>query len=81
MISMPKSLTKREVKGLDSRIEKFDFKGSVEDRAFLPDQLIESGLSNFAGAIRNSVNATIFSGSDTIQCYDKSHWLVVLCRS
>ena len=76
-----KSLTKREIKGVDARIEEFDLDGSVYDGTFLPDELVEAGLANFAGAIRGSVNAAIFAGSGAIQSYDKACWLAVLPRS
>ena len=76
-----KSLTKREIECLNAKIEELDFEGSVYDWTFLPDELIESGLSNFAGAVRGSVNAAIFAGSGAIQSYDKAYWLGVLCRS
>jgi hypothetical protein len=71
-------LTKREVKSVNSRIEELDFEGSVYDGTFLPDELIEPGLSNFAGAVRGRVNAAIFAGSGAIQPYDKAYWLGVL---
>jgi hypothetical protein len=74
-------LTKREVKSVNSRIEELDFEGSVYDGIFLPDELIEPGLSNFAGAIRGRVNAAIFAGSGAIQPYDKAYWLGVLRES
>ncbi len=66
-----KSLTKREVKSVNTRIEEFDLEGSVYDRTFLPDELIEPGLPNFAGAVRGSVNAAIFAGSGAIQSTTK----------
>ena len=37
-------LTKREVKGVNSRIKEFDLEGSVCDWTFLPDELIVRGL-------------------------------------
>ena len=52
---IPKSLAKREIKGVDARIEEFDLEGSVYDGTFLPDELVEAGLANFAGAIRGGV--------------------------
>jgi hypothetical protein len=66
---------------LNAKIEELDFEGSVDDWTFLPDELIESGLSNFAGAVRGSVNAAIFAGSSAIQSYDQAHWLAIFCRS
>jgi hypothetical protein len=36
---------------VDARIEEFDLEGSVYDGTFLPDELVEAGLANFAGAI------------------------------
>ena len=65
-IALVECLTKREVKSVNSRIEELDFEGSVYDGTFLPDELIEPGLPNFAGAIRGSVNAAIFAGSGAI---------------
>jgi hypothetical protein len=59
-------------------IEELDFEGSVYDWTFLPDELIESGLSNFAGAVRGRVNAGVFPGSGAIQSHDKPHRLAVL---
>jgi hypothetical protein len=43
-------LAKRESKCLNAKIEELDFEGSIYDWTFLPHELIESGLSNFAGA-------------------------------
>ncbi len=74
------SLTKCEVKSVNAGIDEFDLEGSVYDWTFLPDELIESGLPNFAGAARGSVNAAIFAGRRAIQSYDKAYWLGVLRR-
>src|SRR5580700_8795888 len=74
-------LAKSKVKGPNARIEEFDFEGSVYDWTFLPDELIEPRLPNFAGAVRGSVNAAIFARSGAIQSHDKAYWLGVLCRS
>jgi hypothetical protein len=62
-----KSLSKREVKSLDAGIEKFDLEGSIHDWTLLADELIEAGLTNFAGAVRGSVNAVIFAKSGAVQ--------------
>jgi len=59
-------LTKREVKSVNARIEEFDLEGPVYDGTFLPDELIEPGLPNFAGAVRSSVNPAILVGSGAI---------------
>ena len=75
------SLAKREIKCLNAKIEELDFKSSVYDWTFLPDELIESGLSNFAGAVRGCVNATVFPGDRAIQSHDKPHGLAVFPRS
>ena len=74
-------LTKREVKGVNTRIEEFDLEGSVYDWTFLPYELIEPGLPNFAGAVRGSVNAAIFAGSSAVQSDDKAYGPGVLRRS
>jgi len=66
---------------VNARIEEFDLEGSVYDWTFLPDELIEQGLPNFAGAVRGSVNAATFAGSGTIQSYDKAYRLGILRRS
>ena len=76
-----KSLTKREIKCLNAKIEELDFEGSAYDWTFLPDELIESGLSNFAGAVRGHVTAAVFPGDGAIQTHDKPHGLAVLRRS
>ena len=73
----PKSLTKREIKCVNAKIEELDFEGSIYDWTFLPDELIESGLSNFAGAVLSRVNAGVFPGSGAIQSHDKPHGLAV----
>jgi len=78
---MRQLLTKREVKGVNARIEEFDFEGPVYDRTFLPDELIKPGLPNFAGAVRGSVNAAVFAGSNAIQSHDEAYWLAILRRS
>src|ERR1700683_5523137 len=75
------SLAKREIKCLNARIEELDFEDSVDDWTLLPDELIESGLSNFAGAVRGCVNATVFPGDGAIQSHDKPHGLAVFRRS
>ena len=75
-----KSLSKREVKGLNAGIEEFNLEGSIYDWTFLADELIEPGLPNFAGAIRGRVNAAIFAGSGAIQPDDKTYRLGVLRR-
>ena len=72
MISFLESLTKREVKGVNARIEEFDLESSVYDWTFLPDELIEPGLPNFAGAVRGSVNAAIFAGNGAVQLHNAS---------
>src|ERR1700724_550495 len=71
----PKSLTKREIKCLNAKIEELDFEGSIYDWTFLPDELIESGLPNFTGAVRGSVNSAIFPGSGAVQGHLKANWL------
>jgi serine phosphatase RsbU (regulator of sigma subunit) len=77
----PKSLTKREIKCLNARIEELDFEGSVYDWTFLPDDLIEPGLPNFTGAVRGSVSSAIFPGSGALQGHLKVNGLSVLRRS
>jgi len=54
---------------VNARIEEFNLEGSVCDRTFLPDELIEPGLPNFAGTVRGSVNAAVFAGSGAIPGY------------
>jgi hypothetical protein len=61
-----------------ARIEEFDLERPVDDWTFLPDELIEPGLANFAGAVRASVDAAVFAGSGAIQPYDKAYRLGVL---
>ena len=73
-----KSLSKREVKGLNAGIEEFNLEGSIYDWTFLADELIEPGLPNFARAIRGRVNAAIFAGSGAIQSCDKANRFTVL---
>jgi len=72
-----KSLSKREVKSLSAKIERFDLEGSIHDCTFLPDELIEAGLPNFAGAVRGSVNSVIFAKSAAVQGYLKAKGLTV----
>src|SRR5882762_6499372 len=74
-------LAKSKVKGVNARIEEFDLEGSVYNWTFLPDELIEPGLPNFAGAVRGSVNAAIFAGSGAVQCHFEADGLTVLRRS
>jgi hypothetical protein len=76
-----KSLTKREVEGLNARIEEFDLEGSVYDWTFLPDELIEPGLTDFAGAVRDNVYTAIFAGGGAVQGHLKANGLSVLRRS
>jgi hypothetical protein len=79
--SAPKSLTKREIKCLNAKIEELDFEGSVYDWTLLPDELIEPGLSNLAGAVRGTVNAAIFAGSGAVDGHPEANRLTVLGRS
>jgi hypothetical protein len=72
-------LTECEVKSLDAAIEEFDLKRSVYDCTFLPDELIESRLSNFAGAVRSGIRSTIFARGSAIQGHFKTDGLAVLC--
>jgi hypothetical protein len=62
---------------VNAKIEELDFEGSVNDWTILPDELVESGLSNFAGAVLSRVNAGVFAGSGAIQSHDKPHGLAV----
>ena len=80
-IIIPNFLAKREIKCLNVRIEDPDFERSVYDWTFLPDELIELRIPNFARAVRGGVDAAIFAGSGAIQSYDKADWLGVLTRS
>jgi hypothetical protein len=64
--TLPRFLTKREIKCVNAKIEELDFEVSVYDWTFLPDELIESGLSNLAGAVWGRVNAGVFGGSGAI---------------
>src|SRR5271169_1290083 len=77
----PESLTKGEVKGANARIEKFDLEGSVYDRTFLPDELIETRLPNFAAAVRRRINAVILAERGAVQRDLETNWLPVLRRS
>ena len=81
MISFLQFLTKREVKRLNAGIKKFDLKSPVFYLTLLSDELIETRLPNFAGAVRGSVYAAIFAGNRAIQPYDKAYWLGFLRRS
>src|SRR5580704_16345787 len=60
------------------RQDRLDFEGSVYDWTFLSDELIKSGPSNLAGAIRGCVNATVFPGDGPFQPHDKPPGLAVL---
>jgi hypothetical protein len=60
---------------VNAKIEELDFESSVYDWTFLPDELIESGLSNFARAVLSRVNAGVFPGRGAIQPHDKPHGL------
>jgi hypothetical protein len=55
-------LTECERKGLNAGIKKFDLKRSVFYSTLLPDELIETGLSNLAGAVRGGIESTIVAG-------------------
>src|SRR5690242_21616678 len=75
------ALTKREIKCVNTKVEELDFEGSVHDWTFLANELIESGLSNFAGAVRGRVNAGAFPRGGAIEPHDKSHGLAGLWGS
>ena len=72
------ALSNRECKGPSAGIK------GIQSQKFgllldlLPDELIEPGLPNFAGAVRGSVNAVIFAGSGAVQCHFEADGLTVL---
>jgi hypothetical protein len=66
---------------VNAGIEEFNLEGSVYDWTFLPDELIEPGLSNFAGAVWGCVNAVIFAKGGAVQGHLKANGLTVLRRS
>src|ERR1700722_9233250 len=70
-----------ERKGLNSRIKKFDLEGSVFDLTLLPDELIETGIPDLAGAVRGGIKSTIVAGRGAVQCHLKAHRLTILGRT
>jgi hypothetical protein len=76
-----KSLSKREVKSLNAWIQEFDLESSIHDCTFLPDELIEAGLPNFADAVPGSVNTVIFTKSGAVQSYLKANGFTIPGRS
>jgi hypothetical protein len=53
------SLTKCERNGLNAGIREFDLKSPIAYFTLLPDELIETGLSNLAAAVRGGIRSTI----------------------
>jgi len=76
-----KRLTKRERKGLNARIKEFDLKSPVFYQALLPDELIETGLSNLASAVRGGIDSAIITWGGSVQCHLKPNGLTVLHRA
>jgi hypothetical protein len=74
-------LPKRERKGLNAGIKEFDLNRSVFYSTLLPDELIESGLSNLAGAVRGGIDSTIVAGRRAVQLYLEANGLAVLRRA
>lgn len=74
-------LTKREYKSLSPGIKEFDLKSPVFYPALLADELIETGLSNLAGAVRGGVSSAIVAWWGAIQLHLKAHGLTVLHRT
>lgn len=73
-----KSLAEREIKGINTKIEEFDFEASIHDWTFLTDELIESRLSNHSGSIRGGIDSCIFPRGRTVQHHSKTNWCAVL---
>jgi hypothetical protein len=67
--SARRPLTKREHKRSNADIDEVDLKRPIFHLTFLPHELIEPGLSNFAGAIVGYINSVIVAGCDAIQSH------------
>ena len=54
-------------KGLGARIEELDREGAVADRAFLPDQLVETLLLHLPDAVGVRVDAGVLAERLTVE--------------
>ena len=75
------SLSKGEDVRVNAGIEKFDLKRPILDAALLPDELIQTGLSHFAGTVGSAVDAMSVAGWCTVQLHPKTDWAPVLRRA
>jgi hypothetical protein len=76
-----RTLSKRKRENLYIGIEEFDFHRPVSDLALLPDQLVETMLSNFPCAASICVNAMIDTRSGSIQRNFEPNRPPVRCRA
>src|SRR5579863_8560339 len=74
-------LTERERKRLNAGIEEFDLESPVFYLALLPDELIETRLTNLAGAVRSGIDAAIFARRHTVHCHFEANGLTILRRT
>jgi hypothetical protein len=78
----PKRVSNRcEYIGRGAGIEEFDLKRSVFDVTLLPDELIETRVSDFARAVRCAINSTVAAQRGAVQQHLKTNQLIVLCRT
>src|ERR1700722_18510019 len=73
-------LTKRECKGLNTGLQEFDLKSPAFHLMFLPDELMQTILSNLARAVRSGVHPTIDARRDAVQCHLKANGFTILRR-
>ena len=70
-------LTKRERKCPHARIEELDFEDPLLNSTLLPDELIETGLSNLAGAVTDAISSSTAAGSGSVQSHPKPYGLAI----
>ena len=66
---IPIFLTEREVKRLNAGAKELDLKSPVSYLTSLSDELLETRLSDLAGAVRGGIGPIIVAGRRRVQCH------------
>ncbi len=74
-------LTKGENESFEAGIEEFNLKSPVYYFVFLPNELIETRLSNRPGAVGSGISSAIVTGLSAIQLDLKANGLAVIRRT
>ena len=74
----PRGLAKCEGKGLHARVEEFDLKGSVLDRSFLSNQLIEPMSLHLCRSVVVRIRAMSIARGRAVELHAKEHRLTFI---